>query len=151
MGAKHIPTKSTHTHFMSFVQQQNDNCMEHTTNACHWIWSQTKIVHSFTDLIWWWILLVTHIVWRPPFVTWQCYYTARFFGFIFERNLKIDAKIFNSVHKSQVLHIRSLSLARSHTLLIMLIKWCVDRSESEFTALDEHEQSSKQSMVFYTI
>lgn len=150
MGPKHIPTKSTHF-YVYFVQQQNDNSTQqrHSNGA-----GVTKNVHSFTDLIWWWIFKL-HALWRPPFVHLSNEISTRaLFWFYFwtaPKNRCENFQLCSQVSSATYKH--SFSLSLSYTLLIMLIKWRVDRSESEFTASDEASSnrapntSTKQSMV----
>lgn len=106
-----------HTHFMFFVRQQNDNCVRsirQTRIALELELEPTE--NLFIPLLTWFGdgFLVTP-VWRPPFVTPDDGIIRRFFGFIFERNLKIDAKFSNSVPQvSSATYSHSLALYRVH-------------------------------------
>lgn len=91
IGAEYIEIKSA---FYVIATKQIDNATKAYVGA-----------HKNVQFLNWRWISSNHKLWRPR----SLYLTMMWYtDFIFERNLKIDAKIFNSVHKSQVLlHLRT--------------------------------------------
>lgn len=151
-------------HF-AFLLFHGYNCAQHTTKSntrflCTLFTATKRQFHTISTRQWSWSHQNTLI----PSLTWfvdgigvadtyatHCgdpvrYQVMIFYGalfwFYFWTKPKNRCENFQFRSTSLKCYMRSFSIA--YIVLIMLIKWCVDRSESEFAAVDEHEHRISQ-------